>query len=121
MKVEIPGLCDILIGIFRKFKNDEFVNDRRAIHLAFKKLRDKYDILKNIVFKNDIIFPESQMLDEALYSLQPDFLGKINPSFDRFKIKKEKIDLFWDKKLKDRLGQFEQDFENIARELEETL
>ncbi len=32
------------------------------------------------------------MLDEAFYSLQPEFLGKINPSFDRFQIKKDRIE-----------------------------
>ena len=115
------GLCDILLGIFYKFKNNKFVNDRVLIHSAFWELKNKYPLLKDIVFKKNILFPESQMLDEAFYALQPEFLGKINPSFDFFQIKKDRINLFWDKKLKNYLTSEEDQLNQIAEELEKFL
>ena len=115
------GLCDILLGIFKNFKGNYFLNDRSLIHYTFYELREKYSILSNLVFKKDVIFPESRMLDEAFYSLQPEFLGKINPALGYFQIKKDRINLLWEKHLKNKLKNVESDLKDIAKVLEKEL
>jgi hypothetical protein len=107
----------IISAIFRFFPVDEFENDREKIHSAFYEIRKHYDLLKNISFRQNLLFPRSRLLDEVLSSLQPEFLGKINPSLDVYKLKRESLEKLWEKDLKPALGEKESEISEIASQL----
>lgn len=112
---------DVLQGVFHFYDEREFPNDRESIHAAFYKLRSQHKIvLGQFRFRQNILFPRSRVLDEALAALQPDFLGKINPTFDKFTIKKENIDKRW-ALLSGMLGDKEEELKIIALELKAAI
>lgn len=91
---------DVLAAILYFYPEDEFKNDREGIHTAFDQLRkNHFGLLREFVFRDNLLFPRSKILDEVLSSLQPAFLGKINPTYDTYTIKKDSLKKFWDLKL----------------------
>jgi len=116
------SLVEVLESVFYFFPDDTFVNDRETIHSAFFKLRNKYqNVLKDLPFRKNILFPRSRALDEILSSLQPDFLKKYNPTYDTYNIKKENLETLWENELKSILGKHEGDLKEIASELHSLL
>jgi len=118
------NLTDIMIGILNYFPKDTFKNDRETIHKAFYEVRkEHFSILKNFLFRVNIFFPRSKRLDDVLSSLQPSILGKINPSFDTYEIKRHALEKRWkeevEKKLKDKVEINE--LERIGKELGEII
>lgn len=110
---------NVISAILRFFpaEVDEFENDREKIHSAFYELRKHCDLLKNLSFRQNLLFPRSRLLDEVLASLQPEFLGKINPSLDIYKLKRESLEKLWEKELKSGLAEKEAEIKDIASEL----
>lgn len=108
---------NVISAIFRFFTKNEFDNDRELIHLAFYEIRKHHDLLKNLSFRQNLLFPRSRLLDEVLSSLQPEFLGKINPGLDKYMIKHERLEKLWDEELKATLGEKEPEIREIASEL----
>jgi len=115
-------LPDVVAAIFLFYPRDDFENDREKLHRAFSNLREKhFDLLRELVFRRNLLFPRSRILDEILSSLQPEFLGKINPTYDTYTIKKEKLRKLWDTKLKDSLHPMETELKTVAEELSRSL
>jgi len=113
---------DVLAAIFLNFPVDDFENDREKIHSAFSKIRERhFDLLKEIVFRKHLLFPRSRILDEVLSCLQPEFLGKINPTYEQYTIKKDELKKLWEKELKSSLGDKEPEIKEIANELKKLL
>ena len=108
---------NVISAILRFFPTEEFENDREKIHSAFFEIRKHYDLLKNLSFRQNLLFPRSRLLDEVLSSLQPEFLGKINPGLDAQKLKRESLEKLWEKELKPALGEKEPEIQEIASEL----
>ena len=109
---------DVLAAILYFYPDKTFKNDREGIHTAFDKLRRKhFSILREFVFRDNLLFPRSKILDEVLSSLQPAFLGKINPTYDTYTIKKESLEKFWDLRLKKYFKSNKAEVETIATEL----
>ena len=110
---------NVISAILRFFPTevDEFENDREKIHSAFYEIRQHSDLLKNLSFRQNLLFPRSRLLDEVLASLQPEFLGKINPGLDIYKLKRESLEKLWEKELKSGLGEKEAEIRDIASEL----
>ena len=109
---------DVLAAILYFYPDDEFKNDREGIHTAFDKIRKQhFPLLREFVFRENLLFPRSKILDEVLSSLQPAFLGKINPTYDTYKIKRESLNKFWDLKLKKSFKLNEAEVKKIAADL----
>ena len=108
---------DVVAAILNFYPDDAFKNDREVIHVAFDKLRKKhFKVLKEFVFRDNLLFPRSKILDEVLSNLQPQYLGKFNPTYETYTIKKDKLKIFWDSKLKN-FKSNKTEFEEIANEL----
>jgi hypothetical protein len=115
-------LPDVVAAVFLFYPKDEFENDREKLHRAFSNIRkNHFDQLKELVFRKNLLFPRSRILDEILSSLQPEFLGKINPTYDTYTIKKEKLQKLWDTKLKDSLHPMESELKTVAEEMSRSL
>lgn len=113
---------DVLSAVLFFYPKEDFENDREKIHTAFYEIRKKHLILmKNIVFRNNLLFPRSRVLDEIFSSLQPEFLGKLNPTYNRYQIKKDRISKKWDLKLKSMFESKEKELKEIATELSNIL
>ena len=113
---------DILEGILLFYPDEEFINDREMIHTAFYELKKLHaPLLNQLIFRENLLFPRSRMLDESLASLQPDFLGKINPTYDTYTIKKENLKMHWKTELQDILKDLEPQLKEIAVELKASL
>ena len=109
---------DVVAAILHFYPDNFFRNDREEIHVAFEKLRKKHSkLLKEFVFRDNLLFPRSKILDEVLSNLQPEYLGKINPTYDTYAIKKDNLEKFWDLKLKKSFKSNKTEFEEIAKEL----
>ncbi|OGP68126.1 MAG: hypothetical protein A2031_03735 [Deltaproteobacteria bacterium RBG_19FT_COMBO_43_11] len=109
---------DVVAAILNFYPEDSFRNDREDIHSAFEKLRKKHDIvLKEFVFRKNLLFPRSKILDEVLSNLQPEYLGKINPTYNTYTIKKNNLKKFWELKLNNYYKSNKAEFEKIAKEL----
>lgn len=109
---------DVVAAILKFYPDDTFKNDRETIHVAFKKLREKHSkVLKEFVFRDNLLFPRSKILDEVLSNLQPGYLGKFNPTYDTYTIKKDNLEKFWNLKLEQNFKSNKKELENIAEEL----
>ncbi len=94
----------------------------RGSSSAFSKIREEHsELLKEIVFRKNLLFPRSRVLDEIFSCLQPEFLGKINPTYELYKIKKDELKRLWDKELKSSLGDKEAEIKKMADELKTLL
>jgi hypothetical protein len=108
----------VISAIFHFYPEDEFGNDREKIHSAFFDIRSKhFDLLKDLIFRRNLLFHRSRLLDEILASLQPEFLGKINPGLDVYKIKRDRLEKLWEKDLKSTLVEKEAEIKEVASEL----
>ena len=115
-------LPDVVASIFLFYPKDEFENDREKLHRAFSNIREKhFDLLRELVFRKNLLFPRSRVLDEILASLQPEFLGKMNPTYDTYTIKKQSLERLWETKLKNSLISKEFELKEVAEELSQTL
>lgn len=100
----------------------QFSSDREKIHTAFYALKKKYpQYFEGITFRENVLFPRSKVLDEILSTLQPDYLGKINPTYDTYQIKIENLKKLWDEKLKSHFGSKEDELRKMAREFKEIM
>ena len=115
-----PG--NVLAAILFRYPEEKFENDREKLHSAFFEIRkNHFSLLKDFVFKDNVLFPRSRVLDEVLASLQPGFLGKINPTFEAYEIKRDKLKMLWERELKTSLGEKNSEIEEIAKELKKLL
>ena len=113
---------DLLSAIFFFYPEDEFENDREKIHSAFAEIRKShFDLLRDFVFRQNLLFDRSKILDEILAALQPEFLGKINPTLDLYKIKKSRLEMLWEMDLKSSLGDKEEEIKKISTLLHEKM
>jgi len=113
---------DVLSGVLYFYPKDDFENDREKIHTAFYKIRKKhFNLMRDIVFRENLLFPRSRVLDELFSSLQPEFLGKLNPTYDRYQIKKDKLQKKWDLKLQSIFENQKDELVQIANELSAIL
>jgi len=113
---------EVLESIFRFYDGEQFINDRETIHSAFYKIRkEHFDMLEEMTFRDNLLFPRSRVLDELLSSLQPDFLGKINPTYDTYQIKTENLRKLWNSQLKAILGDREAELKEMATKLKAFL
>ncbi len=114
--------CDIMEAILYFYPDESFKNEREKIHNAFFKIREKhFDILKSFIFKKNILFNRSRILDEVLHALQPDSLGKLNPTYDTYQIKKDYLKKRWEHELRAQLASSEAELKAIAKEMHELL
>jgi hypothetical protein len=112
----------VISAVFCFFPGDEFENDRERIHSAFFTIRERhFDLLKDLSFRQNLLFPRSRLLDEIMGSLQPEFLGKNNPGLESYKIKKERLIKLWNDELKSALADKEPEIKKIAEELCQSL
>lgn len=112
------NVADIVAAILLFYPDEKFENDREKIHSAFLGVREKhFELLKDLIYRKNMLFPRSRVLDDVLACLQPEFLGKINPTYDTYNIKKEKLQRLWDSKLKLSLNDKESELKNVAAEL----
>jgi len=115
---------DVLSAIFCFYPKDRFKNDREKIHSSLYKIRSQqnfFELLKDFIFRKNLNFPRSRVLDEVLSSLQPEFLGKINPAYDVYTIKKDSLHKLWESDLKTSLESKEPEIKEIAEELHKLL
>lgn len=112
----------VISAILHFLPTTEFENDRERLHSAFFKIRERhYELLQELSFRQNLLFPRSRLLDDVLSSLQPEFLGKMNPGLESYRIKKERLSKLWDDELKSALSGKETEIEKIADELWQIL
>ncbi len=108
----------VISAIFHFLPEKEFENNREKLHSAFYRIRKKHRALLNdLSFRKSLLFPRSHLLDDILASLQPEFLGKMNPDLERYSIKPDRLEKLWNEDLKSTLGDKEPEIKEIAGEL----
>lgn len=108
----------VISAVLNFFPDEQFQNDREKLHSAFYQVREKHrDLLGELGFRKNLLFPRSRLLDDVLSSLQPEFLGKMNPSLDTYHIKRPRLKKLWDEDLKSVLSEKESEIKEIAGEL----
>ena len=95
-------MASIILAVLYLSGLDKIPNDRPWLHQVFYDLSKKYDCV-NLVFKNDLLFPESKELDEIIFALIPGFL-ELNDSYRWLLIRKDTCDRWWTKEKKEVLG-----------------
>lgn len=107
----------LIAAILLFYPEERFVNDRETLHTIFFNLRMKHRyLLRNFTFRDSLLFPRSSVLDDTFASLMPEFLQK-EGDYSTYIIYKKRLQLLWDKTIKNILGEHEVELKQIAQEL----
>ena len=109
-------MASIILAILYLSGLDKIPNDRPWLHQVFYALSKKYDCV-NLVFKNDLMFPEAVELDEIMFSLMPGFLER-DSTYGWLLIRKDTCDRWWTKEGKELLTKHPE-LKEIARSFKE--
>lgn len=112
-------MASIVLAILYLSGLDRVTNDRASLHTLFYALSRKYDCLR-LVFKEDVLFPESRELDEIILALIPGFL-EMDDSYRWLLPRKDRCARWWaveGDKLLARCPKLREIAEEFKREME---